>query len=149
MRLHPPKQIKGPNEVLSGREPFEGGSTFFFGFIFVFILFLFFHMLRTSLSSACGAAVSHLDCLALQFYGSSSGERWGPGVSVHSSAAHPRTDRLAANICQAAKAANMWKSKRAPHLRRLTTIVSCPFEDGNMNRTSVKRGDRARRRRRR
>lgn len=107
-----------------------------------FVLFYF-----LPLSSACGAVVSHLDCLALQFYGSSAGERRGAGVSVHPSPARPRTDRLAANICQAAKAANIWKKERAPHLRRLTTTVSRPFEDRNMNRTSVKRGDRERRRR--
>lgn len=135
MCLHPQKQIKGPNEVLSGRGPF--GKEFHVFFCFYFL----------PLSSACGAAVSHLDCLALQFYGSSAGERWGAGVSVHPSPARPRTDRLAANICQAAKAADMWKNERAPHLRRLTTTVSRPFEDRNMNCTSVKRGDRARRRR--
>lgn len=139
MCLHPQKQIKGPNEVLSARGPFGGGE---FRIFFVFIFFLCPQHVGPRL-----VILIALHCSSTARQRGSAGERWGAGVSVHPSPARPRTDRLAANICQAAKAANMWKNEQAPHLRRLTTTVSRPFEDRNMNRTSVKRGDRARRRR--
>lgn len=128
MRLHPQKQIKGPNYVLS-----DTGSC-------IFIVFIFF------LCPWCvwsGLVI----LISLQFCCCSAGGHQRGGVGAEEGwCFSPPTDQLTANICQAAKAANMWNNERTQHLQRLTT-VSRPFESCNMNHASVKRGDQETRRR--